>query len=163
MVGLGRQWGGAWETAEETRFCSQAGRFLGELDSGDCATSGFFKGWPGALGSCLFTFSHALYYLHDLGGQPASALMFLAVEVRTGLHMLAQSAPLHPSWCHLLTYSYRVAPLASPLCSPAGAAAFSTTSVPPAFASDDPMTWLGTSHTRSHTSRAPQPPHFHSC
>ena len=133
------------ETAEETRFCSQAGRFLGELDSGDCATSELLQGWPGALGSCLFTFSHALYCLHDLGGQPASALMFLAVEVRTGLHMLAQSAPC-PSWCRLLTYNSRGGPSCLSLSAhPAGLAAFSTTSVPPAFASDDPMTWLGTS------------------
>ena len=61
--GVGRQGAVRGETAEETRFCSQAGRSLGELDSGDCATSELLQDWPGALGPCLFTFSHPVYLL----------------------------------------------------------------------------------------------------
>jgi len=56
--------------------------------------------------------------LHDLGGQPVSVLMSLAMEVRTRLDMLAQSAPcplmVPPAHIHLPRRPF----LSLPLCSP---------------------------------------------
>ena len=147
------------ERAKETRFCSQAGRSLGELDSGDWATSELLQGWPGVLGPCLFTFSHPLYLLPAWSGGPASFCPHVAGNgIKTGLDMLAQSTP---SWCHLLTYTSRRGPSCLSLSAhPAGLPALSPTSLPAAFASGDPMTWLGTSpHQKPQLSALPRLAH----
>lgn len=144
LVGLGGRRLVCGETAKETHFCSQVGCSLGELDSGDWATLELLQGWPGVLGPCLFTFSHPLYLLPPRSGGPASFCPHVAGNgIKTGLDMLAQSTP---SWCHLLTYTSRRGPSCLSLSAhPAGLPAFSPTSLPAAFASGDPMTWLGTS------------------